>query len=213
MKILVIRHGYSKGNEMNVFCGKTEVPLTELGIEQGKLVSEYVYNNYKIDAIYTSGLERTKKTIERLAELSGLEIISLEEFNEKSLGRWEGKGFKEIKELYPEEYDWQFSDPMTFKPVGGEDYFELVERVKRGLDKAFDKNGQGDQTIVLTAHGGTIRALELIACNMDRQAFGVKLQQNATVTIMEYDGEKLKIIERGISSFLGEKETSGVVKL
>ena len=213
MKILVIRHGYSVGNQMNVFCGKTEVPLTELGVEQGKLVSEYVYKNYKIDGIYASALERAKKTVERLSELTGIKTIAYEEFNEKSFGRWEGKGFKEIKEKYPEEYEWFVADPMRFKPVDGEDYSDLIKRVKRGLDKIYAKHKENNQTVALATHGGVIRALEIMACNMGMKAFDIKLQQNGTISIMEYDGENLKILERGISSYLGDKETDGVVKL
>ena len=203
LKILVIRHGYSEGNQKNVFCGKTEVDLTPLGLEQGRLVSKFVYDNYKIDGIYTSALSRTKRTVEYLSELTGIESVGFSEFNEKSLGRWEGKGIKEIQDLYKEEYEWSIKDPINFKPLEGESYPELIERVFRGLKKIEEKHQGKDATVVLATHGGVVRALEIIANG--EEGSKIKLQQNATVTEMTFEEDKLKVLVRGISDFLGDK--------
>ena len=67
VKIILIRHGYSQGNAFGkAFCGQTDLPLTDIGFKQAKEVCDYVFNNYKVDAIYSSNLSRAFLSIQFL---------------------------------------------------------------------------------------------------------------------------------------------------
>ena len=68
MKILIIRHGQSTGNIEGRYTGYTDVPLTDLGVAQGKILCKHLIENYNIDAIYTSKLTRAKDTIKDLVQ-------------------------------------------------------------------------------------------------------------------------------------------------
>ena len=57
--LVIIRHGESQWNKLNLFCGWTDVDLTETGYEEahqaGRLLRE---GNYHFDICYTSVLKR-----------------------------------------------------------------------------------------------------------------------------------------------------------
>ena len=60
MKLVLIRHGESEWNKLNLFTGWTDVGLSEKGEEEaheaGKLLKD---NNYSFDIAYTSSLKGT----------------------------------------------------------------------------------------------------------------------------------------------------------
>ena len=61
--LVIIRHGESQWNKLNLFCGWTDVDLTETGYEEahqaGRLLRE---GNYHFDICYTSVLKRAIHT-------------------------------------------------------------------------------------------------------------------------------------------------------
>ncbi|MBQ3237039.1 MAG: histidine phosphatase family protein, partial [Oscillospiraceae bacterium] len=75
MKLLIIRHGQSEADLLNVYEGRADFELTELGHEQAKQMSKFVNNNYKIYKIYSSPLKRAVQTANHLSEETGAEII------------------------------------------------------------------------------------------------------------------------------------------
>ena len=76
MKILIVRHGESDNNKSKTLTGQYDGELSNLGVTQGKLVSEYIYKNYKnIYKIYSSPLKRAKDTIKNLSIKANVLII------------------------------------------------------------------------------------------------------------------------------------------
>ena len=63
-KLVLIRHGESEWNKLNLFTGWTDVPLSDKGVEEaraaGKLLKE---EGFSFDAAYTSTLKRAIKTL------------------------------------------------------------------------------------------------------------------------------------------------------
>ena len=60
--LILVRHGQSESNLKHIFCGQTDVKLTEKGHAQAKKTAEYIIKNYKIDKIYSSDLQRAYDT-------------------------------------------------------------------------------------------------------------------------------------------------------
>ena len=58
MKLLIIRHGQSEADILDVYEGRADYELTELGHRQVKQMADYVISNYSIDKIYSSPLKR-----------------------------------------------------------------------------------------------------------------------------------------------------------
>ena len=61
MEIYFVRHGQTIWNTQKRFQGLSDSPLTELGIEQAKLLGKKL-KNVKFDKFYSSALKRANDT-------------------------------------------------------------------------------------------------------------------------------------------------------
>ena len=59
----VVRHGETAANQGNIIQGQTDVPLSEAGENQAKLLGRR-WKNKKFDAVYSSDLSRARRTAE-----------------------------------------------------------------------------------------------------------------------------------------------------
>jgi len=88
--LIIARHGntFSKG-DIITRLGKTDLPLVETGLKQGRLLGECLDNlKLKPDVIFTSKLKRTIQTAEQAQEAmrTSLELNPLDIFNEIDYG-------------------------------------------------------------------------------------------------------------------------------
>ena len=102
--LVLVRHGESEWNKLNLFTGWTEVPLSEKGHEEaiqgGKLLKE---GGYKFDICFTSVLKRAIHTaFHVLDEMDQLYIPVIKDFhlNERHYGALQGLNKKETAEKY-----------------------------------------------------------------------------------------------------------------
>ena len=205
VKILVVRHGFSQSNLDGTFTGHLDAPLTDLGIEQGKLVSDFIYKNYKIDAIYSSDLSRAVSTIKPLADSLNIPIIKCKNLREIYGGVWEGKTIAKIKELYASDYDKWYRYTEDMRATEGESMKEVMQRSKNALLDIASKN-QG-KTVVVATHGGLIKGLQGALMGLSvGELKDVDYVCNASIMEIEYDGE-FKIVNVCISHYLGEMLT------
>ena len=104
IKLVLVRHGESEWNKLNLFTGWTDVPLSDKGHEEaaqgGKLLKE---GGYKFDVCYTSVLKRAIHTaFHVLDELDLLYIPVYKDFhlNERHYGAIQGLNKKETSLKY-----------------------------------------------------------------------------------------------------------------
>ncbi len=64
MKLVLIRHGESEWNKLNLFTGWTDVELSEKGVEEAKEASRQLKEaGFDFDLCYTSYLKRAIHTL------------------------------------------------------------------------------------------------------------------------------------------------------
>ena len=149
MKIYVARHGQTQWNLENRICGRTDIPLTELGLEQARLLAEHT-NDLKIDVIISSTMIRAQQTAAPVAALHGLSVLVDERLVEQDYGIYEGKsrfdeGFLANKRHF------------AFRYPGGESMLDLAYRIYGFLDEVTEK--YAGKNILLVCHGGVCRAI------------------------------------------------------
>jgi alpha-ribazole phosphatase len=155
-RLLLVRHGNTKGNSAERFWGQTDVELSAEGTWQaeclaGRLAAE------KIDAIYASQLSRASATAEIIASGHSLQVETCPELLEINFGKVEGLSFTEIGEHFPELVkSWPTRDP-SFRFPDGESITDLDRRVAGFLGR-LDKH-LTEATILIVAHSGVIRLL------------------------------------------------------
>lgn len=154
MRLLVIRHGESKGDILRVHEGRADFPLTERGHRQAEAMSAYVAENYRIDRICHSTLTRARQTAEHLAQAIGCPLIPDEDLMEFNNGLLAGLSYAEADEKYPEVPDLPLDQAM----YGMESKLAFRERAERALSRILAETGE-DETVAVVSHGGMINQL------------------------------------------------------
>lgn len=151
MKIRLIRHGKTEANEKRLYCGATDLPLSEQGIVE--LQQMKTRADLSFACLYiTSGLKRAIQTIEIL--YGRTPDIIMRDFDEMNFGEFEMKSYDNLKNE-PDYIRWITKNENVCCP-GGESRKIFAERVARGLGEMllFDT-----EHIVAVFHGGVIAAI------------------------------------------------------
>lgn len=140
MKLLLIRHGATKANIERRFQGTIDYPLCNIGQEQARLLGKRLQDE-KIFKVYTSYLDRAKKTSEVIASyIPECDIEVLDELKEYSWGVIEGLTREEIKEKYSR-LSKEMEEDFWSTEIPGEEGMDLFsDRVKRLYDLIIRNN-------------------------------------------------------------------------
>lgn len=157
-RVLLVRHGESRGNAERRFGGHTATPLSELGHRQAEATARALASE-NITAVYSSDLLRAMQTAEPLARETGLSVEQTEAFRERSVGVMEGLTFEAAAAAHPEEYAALLRRDFDRVLSGGESYRQLLDRASARLDLAIEQNRGG--TVAVFSHTGTICILVL----------------------------------------------------
>ena len=153
MDLLVIRHGQSEADILKVIEGRANFSLTELGHKQAEVMAKWVKENYSINKIYSSPLNRAKQTGEYISKLFEMEIVFDDDLMEWNNGLIAGLSREEADKKYPEPKKY----PHT-RVYGQESYIDFRMRAETVLSKIINENKE-DDTIAIISHGGMINML------------------------------------------------------
>ena len=155
-RLLLVRHGNTKGNSAARFWGQTDVALSAAGIAQVEQIADHLVEE-KIDAIYSSQLRRATATANIIASRYQIEVTTCPELLEINFGKVEGLSFNEIGQRYPELVSaWPTRDP-SFRFPEGESINDLDQRVSKFLGRL--KKLSPEETVLVVAHSGVLRLL------------------------------------------------------
>ena len=161
MKLLVIRHGESEADLLDVHEGRADFALTERGHRQAEAMANYVADNYNISKIYASTLTRAKQTAQHLSDKTGISIIFDENLMEFNNGLLAGLPRAVVREKYPEVPDL----PIDKAVYGQESQVEFRQRAESALSRIINE-AESDETIAVVSHGGMINQLYRSFFNM-----------------------------------------------
>lgn len=157
MKLYLTRHGETEWNVHSRIQGQTDTALNETGIRQARELAERLKKErLAIGRIYTSRQLRAYETAQIVAELLGLNVIVKDGLEEINLGKWEGYTWKQVRELFHEEYEEWHENRRYQVPPGGESYQQLLERLIPVLHSII-KEEQED--VLVVTHSAVIMTL------------------------------------------------------
>ena len=204
VKILIVRHGHSLGNEQKLITGHYNCDLSHTGYAQSKLLCDYIVNNLKVDAFYSSDLIRAVNTIKPAADALNLPVNLEPDFRELGVGVWDGLLFDDIAKLYPEDFKaWTNKEP-DFCPEGGETWENLVNRSTKRLRELGEEND--GKTIIIATHGGVIKVL--LECFSGASQNDLEWVSNASITEFWYDNGSFEIKSVSFDDYLGNLTSS-----
>ncbi len=197
MRIYLVRHGSTIWNEKMLWQGRKNVPLSEKGKKEIRLLA-LRFASVPVDKIYSSPLSRAVETAKEIAKVHGLNVEILEDLIEADFSRWEGKKGSYIKENDPAYEIWS-SDPDA--TIDGIEPVKMVhERAKRALDFIMKNGGE---EIVVVSHAMLMRMIICEILKMDLRAFRNFLLFNASVTTIVEDSLGLRLEVLNDTSHLG----------
>jgi broad specificity phosphatase PhoE len=157
MTFYIIRHAHKeKGNFFNPRYHHQDEPISRDGRADSQKLWAYLWDK-QLSAIYISGYQRTRQTIEFVAKQSGLTPAVDERLNEIDNGLIEGMTDEAIQHLYPEVWRGFHERSSDFRFPGGETGEEARKRVADFLEEKCQAHT--NENIVLVSHEGLIRLL------------------------------------------------------
>jgi broad specificity phosphatase PhoE len=152
MIVYLVRHGETNVASSGLYGRNSGVHLNATGKAQAQRVAEYL-EEWPVQAIYSSPLERALETAEPLAARKSISVETMDAFNEVDQGDWTGRTWSELHD----DPSWRLYN--TFRSgtscPNGEMAVEIQARVVRALHQLL---AGSDRHIVIVSHADVIRA-------------------------------------------------------
>lgn len=183
----MLRHGETTYNaDGNRYCGRTDAPLTEKGIQQAEEVARLL-KDIRFDGIYSSPLNRAFDTA-RIASGNG-QVEKEGRLIEADFGKWEGKTREEFIAEDPELWARWCENPGITRAGGtGETALEVVDRVEDFFSEVKQKNPTGK--ILVVAHNGINRFFIARQLGMGLKHYRRIIQENSSLTVLGIGGKE-----------------------
>lgn len=177
-RLILIRHGETKGNVEARRQGRNDEPLNTRGVAQAKRVGEYVKMAFYIAKVWSSPLQRAKRTAEMLA----MPVFTSDLLIEIDYGEWEGMVGSEIEAKYPNRYQ---NGQLSIDPPGGESRSNLPVRGRQFLwESGLEEPGdQGD--VVIVGHHSALTGLLVALLDFPDYAMHNLVFDNCSVSTVE----------------------------
>ena len=184
----LVRHGETEWNRIGRAQGQSDPPLNDAGRTQAHRVAVRLAGT-DFERAYASDLQRAVDTARAIVPGGVPRLVTLTELREKNFGEWEGLTHREVAIRYPDLYDRIFIDGPSFAPPGGESDQAFVERVSSAVQRIRRENNRPDGTLLVVAHGGTLRAMIVTLLDMQATAMWRFRLSNAGVSVVTAFGD------------------------
>lgn len=230
-KLVLVRHGESEWNKLNLFTGWTDVDLSEKGHEEaaaaGKLLKA---EGYDFDVAYTSYLKRAIHTLNHILDemdRNWIPVIKTWKLNERHYGDLQGKNKSEAAAKFGEDQVkiWRrsfdvkppvlsdddersackqamYRDVDSFFLPQNESLETTIERVVPFFLETIMADMKAGKRVIIAAHGNSLRALVKYLDNLsNEEILGVNIP-TGTPLVYEFD-DNFKVVKH---YYLGDQE-------
>jgi probable phosphoglycerate mutase len=152
-RICLVRHGETPWNAERRIQGQIDIGLNEAGQRQAAAAGRWLRGR-GISALYSSDLQRARRTAEAIGAALGLEPVLHPQLRERCYGIFEGLTYAEAQARYPEGY-------AAFEGRNADYAFENGESLRALFDRVTGKlvelaAAHAGQAIAVVVHGGVL---------------------------------------------------------
>ena len=194
-RLILVRHGESQWNLENRFTGWVDVPLSKKGIEESISAGKKL-KDVEFDTMYVSHMLRAIQTLHYILIESNSKRTPIIYHEEKRIHDWEhhtsdpkteipiymsvdlaeryygdlqGLNKQKTREKHGDEQVHLWRRSYDVKPPGGESLKNTCERTTPYFKKHILKVLQEDKTVLVSAHGNSLRAITMYIENVSER--------------------------------------------
>jgi alpha-ribazole phosphatase len=203
MNLYMVRHGQTAASRENRFSGSSDPPLTAVGEAMAQAFAR-AYASLTWEAIYTSPMVRTRQTADALCRLAGVQATVEDGLREVDYGEWEGLRQDEVKERWPQAFEYWAEDVASRGTPGGETAFHVAARAMRVVEGIRSRHARGN--VLLVSHKATLRVITCALLGLDVRLFRERIAQPvAAVTMFLVTNRTAHLTILGDRSHLSEE--------
>jgi broad specificity phosphatase PhoE len=203
---MLIRHGDTAWNVEEIFRGRADVELNEIGIRQAELLAKYLADE-RIVALYSSPLKRTLKTAEIIAASHYIDVITAAELIDFDYGEWQGLSHDTVKGKYKVLYDEWLNNPHLVKMPKGESLDDVRRRAVSLVDRLI---AEREGTIALVSHRVIHKVIICALLGLDNSHFWNIRLDTCGITTFIYGKNRFVLTGHNDTSFLKPLERAAL---
>lgn len=203
-QIILVRHGETEYNAGEVFRGRKDVALNEVGRRQAELLGRHFADTH-LEAIYSSPLQRALETAAFVANYHRIEVIRSSGLIDLNYGEWEGLTQDQVKDRYPSLYETWLVTPHLVVMPGGEALVNVRRRAVVALDDAL---AEYRGTILLVSHRVVHKVLVCHMRGLESSEFWKVRVDLGGFTVFEHQGDDFVLVRHNDVSHLTALDSS-----
>ena len=193
-KLIILRHGESEWNKLNLFTGWEDVSLTDQGKIEAKLAA-FAIQNLKVDInhAYTSALKRASNTLEIVLYIlkKDVPIISDQALNERNYGSLTGMNKDEARNKWGDEQVKLWRRSYDIAPDDGESLKDTCNRTIPYFKKNILPKLHTGENVIITAHGNSLRSIIMRVEELnENEIVNVEITTGIPI-VYEYENKKI----------------------
>jgi 2,3-bisphosphoglycerate-dependent phosphoglycerate mutase len=161
--LVIVRHGQSEWNLLNLFTGWRDVDLSPKGVEEAHAAGQRLKaKGLRFGIAFTSALTRAQRTLDiMLDELgqTGLQTLRDQALNERDYGDLSGLNKDDARKKWGEEQVHTWRRSYAVAPPGGESLRDTGARVWPYYLHEIQPHVMRGEKVLISAHGNSLRAL------------------------------------------------------
>ena len=220
-RLILVRHGESQWNLENRFTGWVDVPLSKKGIEESISAGKKL-KDIEFDTMYVSHMLRAIQTLHHIIIESNDKRTPIIYHEEKRIHDWEhhtsdpkteipiymsvdlaeryygnlqGLNKQKTREEYGDEQVHLWRRSYDVNPPSGESLKNTCERTTPYYKKYILKDLQGGKTVLVSAHGNSLRAITMHIENISEQEIP-DIEIPTGVPIVYSFDEKMNLVDK-----------------
>jgi 2,3-bisphosphoglycerate-dependent phosphoglycerate mutase len=161
--LVLVRHGQSEWNRLNMFTGWKDVGLSEEGVSEAHRAGQRLKEQgLHFDSAFASTLRRAHNTLDIiLGELGQgkLPTIKAAALNERDYGQLVGINKEEARKRFGADQVQIWQRSYDIAPPGGESLKDTAARVCPFFERWILPELQEGKNVIVVAHGNSLRSL------------------------------------------------------
>lgn len=161
--LVLVRHGQSTDNELNLYSGWRDPELTARGEAEARRVGAgLTAQGLTFDAAFTSRLRRAQRTLELVLEEMrhpDLPIVADEALNERHYGELAGLNKEQSRSVFGSDQVHLWRKSYHAVPPGGESLAMTAARTLPFFEARITPRLRRGERVLVVAHGNSLRSV------------------------------------------------------